>query len=198
MSIVACPSCGETYVSSVQTCADCGIPLVEPGDVPPAPYLDPTADEVGYDLEDWEPEQRGELVAELTARSIPHRWEEGELIVRERDADFVEPIIDEIDHPDALEVEEDDDDAAAELLSALYVAADVLASDAANPGAIVELCDAEAEAKDMDAPYGVAIALWDDIVTRTTALAELLDAGADPDDIMLAARALRDLVRPIV
>lgn len=199
MSVVACPSCGETYVSSAQTCADCGVPLVDPSDAPAAIRLEPgVEDEVGYDLDDWEAEQRGELVAQLSAHGVPHRWEDGELVVRERDADWVEPVIDEIDHPDALEVEEDDDDAAAELLSALYVAADVLAGDAANPGAIVELCDAEAEAKELDAPYGVAPAVWEDILTQTTALAELLDAGADEDDVRPAARSLRDLVRRLV
>jgi hypothetical protein len=200
MTVVACPSCGETYVSSAQTCADCGVPLVDPSDSPAATRLEPgNEDEVGYDLDDWEPEQRGELVTQLTARGIPHRWEEGELIVRERDADWVEPVIDDIDHPDALEVEEDDDDdAAAEVLSSLYVAADVLAGDPVSPGAIVELCDAEGEAKDLDAPYGVAAAVWEEILTRTTALAELLDAGADPDEVRVAARSLRDLVRPLV
>jgi hypothetical protein len=195
--IVSCPSCGETYVSSAEVCADCGLPLVEPGAVPPAPYLDETHDEVGYDLADWEPEQRGELVTQLTASSIPHRWEEGELVVRERDADVVEPMIDEIDHPDALEAEDDDDDAAAELLSALYVAADVLAGDHTNPAAVIDLCEAEREAQDLDAPYGVPPSAWETIRERSTALASLLDEGEETA-IRHAARELRDLLHPLV
>jgi hypothetical protein len=195
--IVACPSCGETYVSTADVCADCGVPLVEPGAVPPAPYLDPTHDEIGYDLADWEAEQRGELVAQLTAHSVPHRWEEGELVVRERDADTVEPLIDDIDHPDALEPEDDDDDAAAELLSSLYVAADVLAGDHANPGAVLDLCEAEREAQEMDTPYGVAPTAWEAIREKAAALAAVLDAGEE-SDIRHAARDLRDLLRPLV
>lgn len=198
MSVVACPSCGETYVSSAQVCADCGVPLVDPSDAPEVVHLEPTDDEVGYDLDDWEPDQRGELVAQLAARGIAHRWEEGELIVRERDADHVEPLIDEIDHPDALDPEDDDDDAAAELLSSLYVAADVLAGDAANPGAVIELCEAEAEAQEMDAPYGVAPATWEEIRVRAAAVASLLDDNIDDDAIRKAARELRDLLHRLV
>jgi hypothetical protein len=198
MSFVACPSCGETYVSSTEVCADCGLPLVEPGAVPPAPYLEPTRDEVGYDLEDWTPDRRAELVAQLSAHSIPHRWAEGELIVRELDADAVEPIIDDIDNPDALDVEEDDDDAAAELLSALYVSSDVLAGDHGNPGAVIELCQAEAEAQEMDAPYGVSPDTWAEIKRRAEVVVSLLDANTDEDAIRVAARDLRDLLRPLV
>ena len=197
MSIVACPSCGETYVSSAQVCADCGIPLGDPEAVE-AQHLDPSDDEVGYDLDDWEPEQRGELVALLVAQGIPHRWEDGELVVRDRDADAVEPMIDEIDHPDALDEEDDDDDAAAELLSALYVAADVLASDHANPGAVIDLVEAEAEAREVDPPYGVPPATWDEIRRRAGELCGLLDDEAEDLDVRHSARELRDLLHPLV
>lgn len=198
MAVLACPSCGETYVASADVCADCRVPLADLNDVRPAPYLDPTDDEVGYDLDDWEPDARGELVAQLTARGIEHRWEEGEIVVRERDADHVEPIIDEIDHPDALDVEDDDDDAAAELLSSLYVAADVLAGDHGNPGAVIDLCEAEREAQEMDAPYGVAPDTWAEIKRRAGVVAALLDDNTDEDAIRHAARELRDLLHPLV
>ena len=208
MSVVACPSCGETYVSTAQVCADCGVPLADPADVPARSlHLEPSDDEVGYDLDDWEPTARGELVTALAAHGIAHRWEDGELVVRERDADVVEPLIDDIDNPDALEVEDDDDDAAAELLSALYVAADVLAGDHGNPGAVLELCQAEADAQDMDAPYGVTKDTWEEIQRRAAAVAELLDDNtdsissgrrADEDAIRAAARELRDLLHPLV
>lgn len=198
MSVLACPSCGETYVSTAQVCADCGVPLADPTDAPPALHLDPTDDEVGYDLDDWEPSSRGELVTALAAHGIAHRWEDGELVVRERDADVVEPIIDEIDNPDALEEEDDDDDAAAELLSSLYVAADVLAGDHANPGAVIDLCRAEADAQEMDAPYGVAIETWAEIKRRAGVVAELLDDNTDEDAVRLAARELRDLLHSLV
>ncbi len=198
MSVLACPSCGETYVSSAQVCADCGVPLLDPTDAPTALHLEPSDDEVGYDLDDWEPASRGELVAVLAAHGIAHRWEDGELVVRERDADAVEPLIDDIDNPDALEPEEDDDDAAAELLSSLYVAADVLAGDHGNPGAVLELCQAEADAQEIDAPYGVTKDAWDEIKRRAGVVAALLDDANDEDAIRVAARELRDLLHPLV
>lgn len=198
MGVVACPSCGETYLDTVRVCADCEVPLADPSQA--APRLEPGDDDVGYDLEDWEVEQRGELVARLTAADVPHRWEEGELVIRDQDADWVEQVIDDIDHPDALEPDDaaDDDDGAAALLSSLYVSADVLAGDHVNPAAIVELCDAEALAREVAAPYGVVPAAWHDIVVKATQLAELLDAGAEEPEVRDAARALRDLVRPLV
>lgn len=198
MAVLACPSCGETYVSTAQVCADCGVPLADPTDAPAPVQLEPDGDEVGYDLDDWEPASRGELVAVLVAHGIAHRWEEGELVVRERDADAVEPLIDEIDNPDALEVEDDDDDAAAELLSSLYVAADVLAGDHANPGAVIDLCEAEADAQEIDAPYGVSNDTWAEIKRRAAVVATLLDDNTDEDAVRQAARALRDLLHPLV
>ena len=185
-------------MSSAEVCADCGVPLLEQGATKVVPLEPGGDDEVGYDLDDWQPHQRGELVAHLVGHGIAHRWEDGELVVRERDADVVEPLIDEVDHPDALDVEDDDDDAAAELLSSLYVAADVLAGDPANPGAVLELCDAEREAGEVDAPYGVSPADWQEIRRRSTALTELLDAAEDEQAIRQSAKELRDLLHPLV
>jgi hypothetical protein len=163
-SVVSCPSCGETYVSTAEVCADCGVPLATQGEGPAAVHLDPTDDEVGYDLDDWEPEQRGELVTALIARGIAHRWDDGELVVRERDADWVEPMIDEVD----------------------------------NPGAVIDLVEAEAEAAEIDAPFGVPPETWAEIKRRASLLTAMLDDGGEEVDIRLAARDLRDLLHPLV
>ena len=185
-------------MSTAEVCADCGVPLVAQGEAPAAKHLDPSDDEVGYDLDDWEPDQRGELVGALILHGIAHRWEEGELVVRDADADTVEPLIDAVDNPDALDVEDDDDDAAAELMSSIYVAADVLASDGANPGAVTDLIDAEAEALEIDAPFGISPDTWAEIKRQTSLLTALLDDGGEEVDIRLAARELRDFLHPMV
>jgi hypothetical protein len=57
---------------------------------------------------------------------------------------------------------------------------------------------AEEEARDVDAPYGVSPALWDDIRSRASALCDLLDADADEVATRDAARSLRDLLHPLV
>jgi hypothetical protein len=192
MAVVTCTGCGGQYLDTARVCPDCNRPLgggpLEEGD-----------DQVGYDLDDWSPDQKGELIEALASGGIAHRWEESELIVHERDADVVEQLIDDIDHPDALDAEADPgDDLAATLLSTLYVAADVLANDHDNPAAILDLIDAEEVAAGAEAPYGVDAKQWESILDATGTLAALLDAQAPEDDVCKAAKVLRDLLHPLV
>ena len=192
MAVVTCSGCGSQYLDTARVCPDCNRPLgggpLEEGD-----------DQVGYDLDDWSPDQKGELIEALASGGIPHRWEESELIVAEGDADAVEELIDAIDHPDALDAEEDSgDDAAANLLSTLYVAADVLSNDPDNPAAVLDLLDAEEDATGAAPPYGVDKPTWDAILDATGTVAALLDAKAAEDEVVTAAKALRDLVHPLV
>ena len=192
MAVVTCTGCGSQYLDTARVCPDCNRPLgggpLEEGD-----------DQVGYDLDDWSPDQKGELIEALASSGIAHRWEESELVVAEADADVVEQLIDDIDHPDALEAEEDPgDDAAANLLSTLYVAADVLSNDADNPAAVLDLLDAEEEATGAAPPYGVDKETWEAILDATGKVAALLDAKAPEDEITGAAKVLRDMLHPLV
>ena len=190
--IVTCPSCEAQYVSTATACADCGAPLV------PGPVLAPEDNEVGYDLGDWADEERHRLAANLADAGWPSRWEGTELVVRDQDADAVEELIDEIDNPDALPAEEDDADAGAELLSTLYVSADVLQHDGASAAAVLELLDAAEQSAQLGPPYGVDGDVWRDLLEKVGALAELLGAQAPEEDVMAAAKSLRDAVRPLV
>lgn len=190
--IVTCPSCEAQYVSTAIACADCGAPLV------PGPVLAPEHDEVGYDLDDWAEEERHRLAANLAEAGMPSRWEGTELVVRDQDADAVEELIDEIDNPDALPAEEDDADAGAELLSTLYVSADVLQHDGASAAAVLDLLDAAEQSAQLGPPYGVDGEVWRDLLEKVGALAELLGAQAPDEDVMAAAKSLRDAVRPLV
>lgn len=190
--IVTCPSCEAQYVSTAIACADCGAPLV------PGPVLAPEDDEVGYDLDDWAEEERHRLAANLAEAGMPSRWEGTELVVRDQDADAVEELIDEIDNPDALPAEEDDADAGAELLSTLYVSADVLQHDGASAAAVLDLLDAAEQSAQLGPPYGVDGEVWRDLLEKVGALAELLGAQAPDEDVMAAAKSLRDAVRPLV
>jgi hypothetical protein len=189
--LVTCPSCGAQYVASTTTCADCGSSLAT--DL----HLEATDDEVGYDLSDWSADERAQLAATLVQERIRCRWEDDEVVVRPDDADHVEALIDEIDEVEALG-EEADADAGGDLLSALYVASDVLQHDPEANEAIVELLDAAEQAADLGAPYGLDHDVWKDIQLRTDALADLLGTEAEGADVMNAARALREAVRPLV
>jgi hypothetical protein len=190
--VLTCSSCGAQYVGARLACVDCGIPLVD------GPRLEPSDAEVGYDLADWGDGERHQLARALLGEQIASRWEELELVVKEDDADRVEELIDEIDNPDQLDAEEDDADGGAEILSALYVAADVLQHDAKSPVAIVELLEASERASELGPPYGLDGEVWREVLRRADAVADLLGAEAEDVAVMDAATALREAVRPLV
>jgi hypothetical protein len=190
--LVTCPGCGAQYVGPKDGCAECFAPLVA---VVP---LEPSDDEVGYDLADWSDAERSQLARHLLGEGIASRWEATELVVRETDGDRVEELIDEVDNPDALDAEEPDDDGGADLLSALYVASDVLQHDPGSAIAIVELLEASERASELGPPYGLDGDVWREVQRRSDTLADLLGAEADEDEVMTAAKSLREAVRPLV
>ncbi len=179
-------------------------------------------DDLVYDLADWEPEQRSTLDRMLTAEGVAFRWQGGQassswmapgpvtgptspaqssdqLVVADRFGELVEELIDELDHPDALDVDDDDgDDGAAEVLSSLYVASDVLASAPGNLAAAHELEEALEAAGSLAVPYGLEAGAWEDLCRRAAALAECLIAGGGDDQVVEAAGALRRAVQPLV
>ncbi len=180
------------------------------------------ADEVVYDLADWEPELRATLDRLLDGEGVAHRWGQQssptswmtpdavsgpasppftstQLVVAERDADLVEELIDELDHPDALEVEDDDgDDGGAEVMSALYITADMLASAPGNTQAAEELLEVTHAAGEVTVPYGLDPAVWTELVAMAERLAGCLREGADEDEVIETARLLRDALHPLV
>lgn len=197
MSVRSCPSCGSEYLAHVSVCADCRVALIDPTGGAAA-ELDDASELVDYDLDDWTADQRTELTMALRGRGIPHRWEPGLLVVHADDMDEVEELIEDVDFPDALDPEDDGDDGAAEILSALYVASDILVGDPDQPAAVAEVLEATDAAQSAGVPYGLEGATWAEILRRADALADLLAAKADHDDVQAGARALRDAVRPLV
>lgn len=204
MAVKTCPRCGASFIPTVSRCADCNV-VLEYLDEDGAPAPDRAedvaelVDAVGYELDDWNEDTRAELTAVLRAERIAHRWDGDELVVEERHAEVVEELIDDLDHPDALDAEDDDgDDRGARLLSALYVAADVLAGDPDHAGAVAEVLEAAEGIDEVAAPYGVDRTTWESVVERVEELADLLGDGAPDDELAGVARTLRDLVRPLV
>lgn len=191
-SVVSCPACGAEYLASVRTCADCGVALGggEAGEV--------GDDLLSYDLVDWTPAQRSVLAAGLESEGVAHRWDDGELLVGEAAGDLVEVLLDQIDHPDALDVDDNDDDGGAEVLSALYVAGDLLLGDPHRAAAAADLREATSAASRMAAPYGLDDATWAEVRRRAEALVAVLDGDAGDDERTAAARALRQVVLPLV
>lgn len=180
------------------------------------------ADDVLYDLADWSPDQRVTLDGLLVGEGVVYRWEGGvvgsswlapgpvsgpqsppqasdQLVVALRYADLVEELIDDLDHPDALDAFDDDgDDRAADVLSALYVASDVLVGAPANLVAADEIREAVLAAREVSLPYGLDASTWEDIARRATALESVLGTEVGEAEVADAARVLRAAVRPLV
>lgn len=192
-----CPRCGAEYLARVASCADCGIPLRHEGEAD-GPGEPGDVEQVAYTLDDWTPDQRSTLARTLREEGVAARWEAEEVVVAEADADLVEELIEEIDAPDALDEEEDGGDEAADALSALYVTSDVLVHDPGSSAAVVELLQLAEAAAALSLPYGLDGDQWRGILGRADELADLLGADAAEDEVIAAARTLRDAVRPLV
>jgi hypothetical protein len=191
-SITVCAVCGARYLrTSLTACAACHAPFA-------TELLAEGGEEVGFDLADWDDTQRADIAMVLVRAGIAHRWEDSELVVADDDADRVEDLVDAVDQPDALPEQADDDgDLAADVLSALYVSSDVLQHDAGSEAAALDLLEALDQAPEVP-PYGIEGEAWGEILARAGAVADLLAAEADDEEVATAARALRELVRPLV
>ena len=194
-ALVTCPRCGAQYLATATTCVDCGARLRPPGEGPPGEE----GEEVAYDLADWSPQQRDELVAALAAEGVVARLEDTELVVAEADADLAEELIEDVDAPDALDAEDDDgDDAAARVLSSLYVTSDVLVGDPDSSAAVLELLESVEAAGSLPLPYGLDGDQWAALLRAAEDLADLLGEGGEGPEVSAAARLLRDAVYPLV
>lgn len=194
----ACPVCGDRYVATATTCADCAVALVD--------VLDDEDDGgdgegIAYDLADWDDDQRRGLEAALDAAGIEWEWDGDELVVDLAAEARVEALIEAVDFPDALAVQDDegDDGAAAdpELLSRLFVAADRLRGNPEHPGAVDEVLEV-ARADPPGPPWGVDARTWAGVLERLGAVAAALEARAEDDVVRAAADALRGALRPLV
>lgn len=87
--------------------------LVQQVEVTTLPTLDPDAPKVAYDIDDWTDEQQTELMHALERSGVAYEFdEEGALVVLEDQEARVEAILDAIEFPDALPVDDDGSDAA--------------------------------------------------------------------------------------
>ena len=193
-----CPDCGAEYLADVDECADCLVPLVGGG----LSADSDGGDEVVYELDDWEPELLEQLTDALGRNAIPFSWEENRnLVVRERDSERVEDLLDEIEYPEALD-DEDTEALAGEVpyerVSDLFVAADRLMRAPEDVALAGELELAARAVEGGRAPYGLAPEEWVRITELASAVRGDLAGDADADVIAIDARTLRDLLRRFV
>ena len=174
-------------------------------------FLDSDAEQVSYELADWDDARRGQLTELLLAASIEHAWDEhGELVVLEDDEERVDAIIDAIEFPEALEVDDADEEAAEEalaeegldpqdVLSELFVAADRLMHDPVDHEGVLSLVDAARLAETLPLPYGFAPPVWNDLVAQAQNLRAAREKDdVDDEDIIEQATKLRATLRNYV
>lgn len=171
--------------------------------------VDEDDDELVYELDEWPAEDREALVAKLAEAGVAHRWEgddEATLVVAPGDEAVVEALLDGVEYPDAIPVEEVDDEATVaaeatsfEVLSSLFLAADRLKGNPLDADGIADLSDALDDADADVPPFGIVPGLWRDAVERGNRLADTL---ADNDDrspeVAEQAAELQALLRPFV
>lgn len=167
--------------------------------------LDDDAEQVVYDLSDWDADQRTELDGQLESEGIAHAFDEtGDLVVLAADEDRVDVIIDAIDFPDQLDADHDaggEGLEAIEALGALFVAADRLKNDPADTEGTVDAVTAAIAIADQRTPFGFDPADWQAIGAQAAALRELLETEeeiVDDEAVEAAAKQLHATLRPFV
>ena len=198
MSLKWCPACGAEYIATATACADCKVALV---DEEPVDDLVDEGEALAYDLSDWTEPQRAELVALLEADGIPYAWDGDELVVGLADDEQVENLIDGIDFPDALEPDDSPDadvDTVPDLMSDLFVAADRLQSNPEHTASVLSFLEAAELAPTVPAPFGLDPPTWEAVLGHVADLADALGDGAEAPLVRLAARNVRDALRPYV
>ena len=178
-------------------------------------FLDSGAEQVSYDLSDWDDERRAELTEALDSAGIDHAWDEhGELVVLDADENRVDAIVDAIEYPDQLEADEEAELEGAELeaedalaaegldpqdvLSELFVASDRLMHDPLDHEGVLSLVDAARMAESLPLPYGFAPAVWNDLLVQVKRLQSSLEGEVDDDSVIEQATALRASLRNFV
>jgi hypothetical protein len=186
----------------------------EHGPIVPTPVHlgdDPDVEQTEYDLTEWPEADRARLGSMLAEGAIAHRWEDGVLVVREEDEAVVEPMLDAVEYPDQLPAEDDvaldgdgdGDGATAEQLSELFLAADRLRANGADPHGITGLVAVVEQADPDKPPYGVDKRTWAGFVEDADEIADLLvdeelADGARAEAVEERADALRERLRPFV
>lgn len=166
--------------------------------------LDEDAEQLVYDLADWDAERRAELDVRLEAAGIAHAFDEhGDLVVLTADEDQVDEMVDAVDHPDQLASHGDAPGGldAIETVGALFVAADRLTHDPSDTEGVLAAADAARAMATMNAPFGFAPAMWEELVERAQELRQLLETEAevvDDDAVAESATRLRTALRPYV
>ena len=157
--------------------------------------LDGEAEQVAYDLSQWNEADRGTLADRLHEAGVPHAIEGDELFVHEIDESRADEVIEAILDPDAAPPA----DTGHEVMGQLFVAADRLHHSPHDHEGLGLLLEGLAAAADATPPYGMDRTWWEGTVSAADDLADAMDADPlDEDVVKEQAEALRTRLRPYV
>lgn len=165
------------------------------------PRLEADEDRTAYELADWPPSEIAELDAALDEAGIVREWtDDGDLLVYESDEPRVDALFESLGlhGPDAGTVVLDGE-ALSELLDTIYLGADRLSRDPADPDAVVSYAVAAAELGTVAVPVGFEEGAWKRLQADALSLRDVLadpDSDTEDDDVAEQARAVREHLRP--
>lgn len=166
--------------------------------------LDPDEDQVAYDMSEWDDDRLATLGERLDEAEVPFGWDgEGEeLFVYARDEDEVDALIEAVEHPDELPVDDAEAEPAevsAAVMGDMFVAADRLQHDPQDHEQAAQVLLASEKVSPDAPPYGLDAKDWGHLCERVEHLAQALDDDdLDEEAVVTAAKDLRTSLRPYV
>jgi hypothetical protein len=164
--------------------------LVEQVRATDEPVLDPEADKVVFEVNDWTSDQLVSLTDGLAEQGIAYEFDvEGDLVVLETDEDAVEALLDGIEFGDDVDTAERVDDTGpddgletATILSDLFVACDRLKKSATDHEGVLGVVSAADRLDGRPLPFGYVPSVWNDIQERAARLRSGLDDDETDDE----------------
>lgn len=151
---------------------------------------------VGYDLTEWDDESCKQLMDLLEADGIPYQLDGDELFVDSADEERADELVNAVLDPGAVVPPAE---GGGDVMSELFVAADVLTHDPDDRAGTRALRAAADQAVAQGPPYGMEAEWWDDVVEQAQGISSALAAEpADPEVVAELATALRDHLRPYI
>lgn len=92
-----CFQCGAEYTDGSESCAECGVGLIDRPPLDPEEVGAEDEQQLAYDLHDWAWESRRMLDQLLTAHDVDHAWQGASLIIREADESVADELVEEVE-----------------------------------------------------------------------------------------------------
>lgn len=180
--------------------------LVEQAEEADGPILDPDAEKIGYDMDEWTAEAQSALVHALGLSGIPHIFSaEGELIVAEDSEEQVDEVIELVTQRMAIDDELGEATQVIEglqlndLLGDVRVLANKLVKNSGDAKSTLAMVKQAELLADVRTPFGFDSTRWQDIRLRATNMMDVLtNEDREEDDVQEAAGALSAELKEVV